>query len=146
MRATVEHRIAVFLPPAQDIELAQRQKIGEGKEDPKGKTGGKKSPLTCAVRQGFLVFPKGFPLRKNKRSEAPLNPDLSQYRKDGIGQLFRYRLCISKIMAYCSGSGITQLQPAPQRPALQAAALRRPVQAAAALRRPAQAAAPALEV
>ena len=138
MRATVEHRLAVFCHLHRILSW-RRQKLGEGKEDPKGKTGGKKSPLTCAVRQGFLVFPKGFPLKKNKRSEAPLNPDLSQYRKDGIGQLFRYRLCISKIMAYCSGSGITQLLPAPQPAALLAALL-------AAARRPVQAAAPALEV
>jgi hypothetical protein len=75
MRATVEHRLAEYRRLHRILSW-RRQKLGEGKEDPKGKTGGKKSPLTCAVRQGFLVFPKGFPLRKNKRSEAPLNPDL----------------------------------------------------------------------
>ena len=39
-------RAACFtgLPTAQEIELAVRQKIGEGKEDIKGETVGKKSP------------------------------------------------------------------------------------------------------
>jgi hypothetical protein len=43
--------------------------MGEGKRVAKGKTGGKKSPGTYAVRQGFLVFPKGFPLRKKTYAE-----------------------------------------------------------------------------
>ena len=45
-----------------------RHKLGEGKGDTKGKTVGKKSPRTYAVRQGFLVFPIGFPLRKENPS------------------------------------------------------------------------------